>query len=298
MNLDVKPSSVEAQERFWKSCDVKDVQELAAAFKDFRPNRVIHLAAKANLNGKSIDDFPDNTRGTVNMIQCVNATDSVELFVNTSTQYVVKPGIRPADGRYLEPYTAYGESKAVAERIVRNQCKRPWSIIRPTNIWGPRHPFFPHELWRYLELRYYVHPGFKPIRKYYGYVENAVRQILQVALAEHPTDVDNTVWYITDPPIDNAAWMNGFSISLTGKPVRRVPLPLWRGMAAIGDALKALGIHFPVNGERLFRLTVNEDIPEQMIVPVPLEETLSLEEGIAKSVEWYRAFQGQRSGRK
>src|SRR5690606_40216757 len=51
------------------------------------------------------------------------------------------------------------------------------SIIRPTNIWGPRHPFFPHELWRYLERGYYVHPGLRPTPKYYGYVTNAVAQI-------------------------------------------------------------------------------------------------------------------------
>lgn len=296
INLDIKEPSVVEQKQYWARCDVKDAQALAAAFDDFRPTRVIHLAAKANLNGKTVEDFPDNTLGTRNVVECVNATDSVELFVNTSTQYVVKPGVRPADGRYLEPYTAYGESKAAAERIVRDHCKRPWSIIRPTNIWGPRHPFFPHELWRYLELRYYVHPGFKPIRKYYGYVENAVRQILHVALAEHPADVDGTVWYITDAAIDNAAWMNGFSMGLTGKPVRRVPLPLWRAMAVTGDVLKAFGLRFPVNGERLFRLTVNEDAPEQMIVPLPPEVTVSLEEGIAKSLEWYRAFQGQRPG--
>lgn len=285
LNLDIKPPSVAAQARYWVSCDVKDAQALAAAFKEFRPNRVIHLAAKANLNGKTVDDFPDNTLGTANVVQCVNATDSVELFVNTSTQYVVKPGVRPADGRYLEPYTAYGESKAAAEHIVRNRCKRPWSIIRPTNIWGPRHPFFPYELWRYLELRYYVHPGFKPIRKYYGYVENAVRQILHVALADRPADTDGTVCYITDSAIDNAAWMNGFSMGLTGNPVRRVPLPLWRAMAATGDAFKAFGLRFPVNGERLFRLTVNEDLPEHMVVPLAPEDAVSLEEGIAKSLE-------------
>jgi nucleoside-diphosphate-sugar epimerase len=289
VNLDIKAPSAAAQKEQWAPCDIKNAQALTAAFNDFRPTRVIHLAAKANLNGNTVADFPDNTLGTENVVRCVNAASSVELFVNTSTQYVVMPGVRPPDASYLEPYTAYGESKAVAERTVRSDCKRPWSIIRPTNIWGPRHAFFPYELWRYLELRYYVHPGLKPVRKYYGYVENAVRQILYVALAEHPADVTGKVWYIMDAAIDNAEWMNGFSIGLSGKPVRRVPLPLWRVGALIGDFLEWLGLGFPVNGDRLFRLTVNESVPEELIVPQEAEEFVSLEEGIAKSLEWYRA---------
>jgi nucleoside-diphosphate-sugar epimerase len=293
MNLDTKPPSAPGHEKHWVPCDVKDGRALAAAFKDFRPSRIIHLAAKANLNGTTVKDFPDNTLGTGNVVQCVNDTDSVKLFVNTSTQYVVKPGVYPVDGDYLEPYTAYGESKAVAERIVRDNCKRSWSMIRPTNIWGPGHPFFPYELWRYFELRYYVHPGFKPIRKYYGYVGNAVEQILRIALSENPTDVADKVWYITDSAIDNADWMNGFSVGLSGKTVRRVPLPLWRTMALVGDILRSVGLRFPVNGERLFRLTVNESLPEEMIVKLSSQESTSLQDGIAKSIEYYRATQGQ-----
>lgn len=294
MNLDIKSPSVPEQGKYWTQCDVMDGETLAAVFKDFRPTRVVHLAAKASLKGNKVEDFPDNTLGTGNVVQCVNDTESVKLLVHTSTQYVVKPGILPIGGDYLEPYTAYGESKAVAERIVRDNCMRDWSIIRPTNIWGPGHPFFPYELWRYLELRYYVHPGFQPIRKYYGYVGNAVEQILRIALADNPEDVAGKVWYITDGAIDNADWMNGFSVGLSGKTVRRVPVSLWRAMALVGDILTSVGLRFPVNGDRLFRLTVNENLPEEMIMKLPPQESISLEDGIARSIGWYRVTQDQR----
>ena len=217
MNLDLRAPLLASQRRYWRQCDIKDIVELAAAFKEFLPTRVIHLAAKANLQGKTVEDFPDNTIGTAQIVKCVNDTDTIRLFVNTSTQYVVKPGIVPLNGTHLEPYTAYGKSKAVAETLVRTNCKRNWAIIRPSNIWGPRHPFFPHELWRYLELGYYVHPGFSPIYKHYGYVSNSVQQILKLALSEPPTDVCSKVWYITDGAIDNAEWMNEFSVVLSGR---------------------------------------------------------------------------------
>lgn len=291
LNFDARKPAIPDQQRLWRYGDTKDAAALASAFEDFQPTRVIHLAAKANLNGKTVEDFPDNTQGTENVIRCVNDTASVVFFVNTSTQYVVIPGVYPADPCYLEPYTAYGESKAVAEQAVRERCKKPWSIIRPTNIWGPRHPFFPLEMWRYLERRYYVHPGYQPIRKYYGYVENAVRQILGIALSERPIEATGKVWYITDPAIDSAEWMNAFSVALSGKPVRRIPLALWRVMAITGDVMRALGLRFPVNSDRLFRLTVNENLPDELIAKLDAADTISLEEGVAKSVEWYRKLQ-------
>lgn len=290
MNVDIKEPSVAEQKQYWVPCNINDMQALEAVFERFRPTRIIHLAAKANLKGKTVEDFPDNTLGTHNVVRCVNASDKVELLVNTSTQYVVWPGVRPPDGTYLEPYTAYGESKAAAELIVRKQCVRPWAIVRPTNIWGPRHPFFPYEMWRYLENRYYLHPGFKPIRKYYCYVENAVRQILKVALTDSPTDVCGRVWYITDQAIDNAEWLNGFSVGLSGKSVHRVPLPLWRAMALMGDAFKWAGLRFPVDSERLFRLSTSEDLPEHLIVNLDPEDAVSLGEGIARSLRWYRSL--------
>ncbi|MHB8387388.1 NAD-dependent epimerase/dehydratase family protein [Metallibacterium sp.] len=289
VNLDVKPPAVSAQERFWKMCDIKNKVELAALFNEFQPTHVIHLAAKANLNGRTINDFPDNTIGTANIVDCVNATDSVRMFVNTSTQYVVRPGLKPIDDNYLEPYTAYGESKAAAERIVRKNCVRNWAIIRPTNIWGPGHAFFPYELWRYLERRYYVHPGFQPIYKHYGYIDNAVKQILSVAFAENPEQVAGGVWYITDATIDNYDWMNGFSLGLSGKPVRRAPIQLWRLAAMVGDQLRRLGFKFPVYSERLFRLTVSECIPNNMIVKLPEDTVVKLQEGIDSSIAWYRS---------
>lgn len=290
INVDINPPSVRRQEIFWIKCDIKNKAELTAAFRDFQPSHVIHLAAKANLHGRTIDDFPDNTIGTANVVDCVNSMDGICLFVNTSTQYVVRPGVNVIDSEHFDPYTAYGESKAVAEKIVRNNCIRNWVIIRPTNIWGPRHAFFPYELWRYLESRYYVHPGFRPIYKHYGYIDNAVKQILSVVFSAQPEKVTGGVWYVTDAAIDNFEWMNGFSLALSGKQVHRAPIKVWRISAVVGDLLRRLGFKFPVYSERLFRLTVSENIPESMIVKLPEESIVKLQNGINTSVAWYRTL--------
>ena len=288
LNIDIKRPSDRRYEKLWVNCDIKDIDCLRHVFDQFQPTRVIHLAAKANLIGISLADFPDNTVGTRNIVLSVNRSESVKFFVNTSTQYVVWPGVLPTDHEFLQPYTAYGESKAEAERIVRTSCGRPWAIIRPTNIWGPEHPNFPNELWRYLERGYYIHPGFSAIRKHYGYIDNAVLQIIHVALTDSPMSIPNRVYYVTDSPIDSYVWMNGFSLALSGKKVRRVPLVVWKSMAHVGSLLNSAGIKFPVNLDRYFRLTVNENIPSDMLIEIDSGQVVSLGEGIARSVEWYR----------
>jgi len=289
LNLDVNPPPIKEHIKYWKKCDIKNNQSLKNEFDQYMPTLVIHLAANTNIKGKKQKDFPDNTIGTDNVVKQVNDCISVQYFIHTSTQYVVRPGIYPKDDMFLKPYTAYGESKAITELIVRNHCKKKWAIIRPTNIWGPYHPFFSYELWRYLHLRYYIHPGYQPIIKYYGYVSNAVEQILQVALSDSK-DVSGGVYYITDSAIDNADWMNGFSLLLTGKMIRRVPVFLWWIMAMSGNFFNFFNLKFPVNTDRFFRLTVNEFIPEFMIVNIPADKTVSLDEGIRRSVEWYNSI--------
>lgn len=287
VSVDVRPPNNSQHMPIWRECDVTDKAALSKVMHECRPTHVIHLAAKANLNGKTIEDFPDNVLGTSNMVECVNDVDSVLRFVNTSTQYVVRPGIYPEHDELLTPYTAYGESKAVAEKIVREKCGKSWTIIRPTNIWGPLHPHFPHELWRYLQRGYYFHPGFRAIRKYYGYVGNAVAQIL--AISAQDASAAGKVFYITDAPIDSYDWMNAFSLALAHRKAKRIPRSLWYLMALAGTSLKRAGHKAPIDIERYFRLTVDESVPYQRTLELAGPPRYLLLDGVKRSVEWYEA---------
>ncbi len=123
-----------AHAQYWVQYDIKKLDELTRLFVEFKPTHVIHLAAKANLDGNSIHDFPDNIIGTKNVAQCVNETITTVLFVHTSSQYAVMPGVFPESDEFLQSYTAYGESKAESELIIPKLCSKPWIILRPTNI--------------------------------------------------------------------------------------------------------------------------------------------------------------------
>jgi len=290
LNIDIQKPKVSSHSSFWRQCDIKKFSYLSKIFSKFNPTHVLHLAAKANLKGKTITDFPNNTVGTKNIVDCVKQTTSIKRFIHVSTQYVVQPGIMPENDDFFMPYTAYGESKMEGEKIVRRADLTDvcWTIVRPTNIWGPWHPAFPKELWKYLGKRYYLHPGFKPIKKYYGYVENIVYQI--DGLLNTPDDkVNGQVFYVTDPPIDSTDWMNAFSVALSGKPVRRIPKLIWRMMAMVGDLSKKFGFPAPISSDRYFRLTVQENIPFEKILDLTGKPPYSLEDGINRSLEWIRA---------
>lgn len=265
------------------------IRDLDTIFARFEPTHVLHLAAKANLNSHSIDDFPENTIGTENVIKCLNDSRHIARFIYFSTQYVVRPGVLPVSDDFLLPYTPYGESKAKAETIIRSTCQKNWTILRPTNVWGPFHPSFPYEMWKYLKLRLYLHPGYQPVKKYYSYVTNAVDQILAITLADYDI-VNARIFYITDPPINNAEWMNAFSVALAGSQIRHIPIELWRLLAVIGDTFSRFGIKFPMSSDRLYRLTINEQIPYESTIELAGLPKTTMEEGVLESVEWYKQF--------
>jgi len=287
LNVDINRPKIASHDAYWKQCDIKDPVPLFDIFTEFAPTHVLHLAAKANLNGNTISDFPDNTIASQNVVNCVKKSTSIKRFILTSTQYVVHPGIYPESDEYYLPYTAYGESKAESERILRKaNLHCTWAIIRPTNIWGPWHSAFPNELWKYLGKRYYVHPGFRPIKKHYGYIGNAIEQIYTL-LFDVPTDIVNLkVFYITDAPIDSATWMNAFSVALSGKPIRRIPKILWRIMGIIGSQIKSITGSFPIDSDRYFRLTVQETIPYERTLAVTGAPLYSLDDGVRECLKW------------
>ncbi|MGB7116268.1 MAG: NAD(P)-dependent oxidoreductase, partial [Anaerolineales bacterium] len=174
-----------------------DLDNLQDEFHKYKPTHVIHLAARASMEGESLDDFRENTDGSANVIKVVKATTSVNRIVVTSTQHVRKPGSgMPLNDEDFDPLMLYGQSKVITEQLTRNaglDCN--WTIIRPTNVWGPWHPHLGHGLWSLMKKGLYFHPSEKPVIRSYGYVRNVVWQIEKI-LGAPPVLVDQKVYYV------------------------------------------------------------------------------------------------------
>src|SRR6478752_7639923 len=139
LNLDVVEPRNGGHIDIWKRCDIRDERSLIDAVAAYRPDIVVHLGARTDLHGTSRDDYAANIGGVENVIRAVGRAGSVQLAVYASSRLVFDIHHRPSDEFDYHPTTAYGESKAEGERIVRDRAGEAsrWLMVRPTSIWVP-----------------------------------------------------------------------------------------------------------------------------------------------------------------
>ena len=267
--------------------DLKEERDLSKCLQLAQPHYVIHLAANADIRSDRNELMKNNVEGTRTLIHVL--PDSVEAISFASTQLVVRMGIDPKDGNILDPYTEYGESKAEMEKAIRSECSIPWTILRPTTIWGPHHPSFANSIWKFIEKGYYLHPSLRaPIIRSFGFVENAAAQIVRLTLAAK-SSAHRRVFYVTDAPIDSGLYFDKLSLALRGKPVRRVPAPILKSMCTVGEIAKKVGLPAPLDLGRYERMTSDYQVPFNDTFEICGSPSVDLIEGIRKTRDWYFA---------
>lgn len=295
LNLDLQSPLDSAHDKFWRSADILTRTQLAEAFAEFQPQWVIHLAARADCDENTTveEGYLVNTEGTQNVLDAVKATPSVEKIVITSSQFVCGPGPLPKNDEDYFPATVYGQSKVVTEQLTRRaNLTCCWTIIRPTNIWGPWHLRYRREFWRIVERGLYIHPGRETVIRTYGYVGNVVHQIGRILELPNEATHGKTL-YLGDPPADLIEWVNAFSRALTGRPVRVVPRALMRVLALLGDIPTAITRRpFYINSSRYRSMITNYPTPMQATFDLLGPNRYSLADGVNETVRWLRAYAG------
>lgn len=141
--------------------DIRDGAAMAAAFGDFQPDAILHLAAESHVD-RSIDDPMDflstNVLGTASMLRAAEGwlagrSDDIRdrfRFLHISTDEVY--GALGAEGLFSEnspiaPNSPYAASKASSDLLARawmHTWKLPVVVCRSSNNYGPRQ--FPEKL--------------------------------------------------------------------------------------------------------------------------------------------------------
>jgi nucleoside-diphosphate-sugar epimerase len=290
LNLDINPPKKASHRPYWQECNILDFDLTRSSFENFRPTHVVHLAARTDTLSNRLDDYRVNTEGTAKILDCVQALPNLQRVIITSSQFVFAPPGLPKNDEDYNPIGAYGMSKSISEKATRNAgLKCVWTVIRPTNIWGPWHPRYPKEFWLVLKKGLYFHPGDKPAIRSYGYVKNVVYQMMGI-LDAPPSLVDKKVYYLGDPPIPLIDWANGFALSITGKPVRIIPQWLLQALATTGTLLNGIGIHFPITLSRYRSMTENYFSPVEPTIKSFGSPPYSLEQGIKETVDWLNLY--------
>jgi len=285
LNLDVKRPVLPDQRKHWRDLDLLDAKGVEQAVVERRPDVIFNLAAVADiwLTG---DALLANTQGLRNLIVASSALPSSPRLLHVSTQLVVKAGYTPQGVRDYAPYTEYGRSKAASEEILWKEAgDLVWTVLRPTNVWGPRHPTFPGSTWKYLARRWYPLPsGFDPVRSY-GYVTNVVGQMMAASKAE-PAAVNQRIFYVGDEPIASSKWLDGFSFALTGRKARRVPGNVLKLLALGGEVMHRIGGPAPLDRGRLYRMTTDYQVPMEETFETLGRGSVSRDQGIEETVAW------------
>jgi nucleoside-diphosphate-sugar epimerase len=293
LNFDIVAPRNRAHQEFWRFADLLDGESLQSLIRDFDPMVIIHMAARTDLDGSSIDDYAANTIGVANLIAAAAGAPSLQRIIFASSRLVCRIGYTPKDEFDYCPTTPYGQSKVIGEKLAREafaQLRCVGLIVRPTSIWGPWFEVPYKTFFLTIARGRYVHPGKATILKSFGFVWNTVHELDRLMVA--PADVvAGRTFYLADyPAIDVAVWANSIQRALRVAPIKRVGIGTLRAAGWVGDCLKACGWkNPPLTSFRLDNLLtpmVHDLAPLQAVVG---QLPCSMEEGVRVTVEWLRA---------
>lgn len=295
INMDIHKPMDPAQNRFHVHGDIMDASSTLAVFRKVRPTHVVHLAARCDCDETTTieEGYRANTVGTENVLKAVKDIGTVERLVITSTQFVFnKKAELPKGDTDYAPKTVYGQSKIITENLTREAgLSCCWTLIRPTNVWGPWHIRHTKQFFRILKAGLYFHPGGKPVMRSYAYVGNVVDQILKI-LQVNPDKVNGRAIYVGDAPLDIYDWVNGFSMALMAKPARKVPRPVLGLVALAGDLIsKATRRDFFITSSRFRSMTDAYLTPMQETFEILGPPPFALDDGIRETVRWLKEFE-------
>lgn len=255
LNLD----RVEPQERehceYWVRADLLDAEKVLQVLGDFKPEYVIHLAARTDLLGAKVGDYLVNTLGTQNLINAIRSQKGVKKVIFASSKFIARNGYQVKDQFDHQPHTMYGKSKAMMEsQIWKSGLECEWLIVRPTSIWGPyfKEPY--KSFFEHILRGSYFHIGSSVCKKTYGYVGNSVRQI-EGLLTSETKRLENRVYYLGDSPsYVIREWADEIA-KLSGRRITELPKFVVRAAAFLGDSLALVGIRFPMTSFRFLNMT-------------------------------------------
>lgn len=290
LNLDKHRARNPLHDCYWKQCNILDMDHFKDICFEFNPDYFFHLAARTDLDGKTIDDYRENTDGVENTLDILYELKKLKRVMFFSSRLVCEIGYQPKGPDDYRPTTRYGESKVVGETLVKsaNITKFPWDIVRPTSIWGPWFDVPYKNFFSTIMKRRYFHPRGRIISKSFGYVGNTIHQIDRLMF--RPNSDHGETFYLADyPPLVLKEFADEISRQLHGRPVFELPTALLRMIAYAGDVLKHIGYGSPpLTSFRLNNLLTDMVYDlcrfQEIVGPLPYRE----EDGIRETLEWMK----------
>jgi nucleoside-diphosphate-sugar epimerase len=267
--------------------DIMNPVALAGVFSGI--DIIYHLAARTDLNGKKIDDYSVNYIGTCNILNEIKNCNSIR-FVFYSTQLVV--GIFN-ETRFInedEPYrtkTLYGESKIIGEKKVKEYCNSfniPYTIIRPTSVYGPWGDTPYKQFFRSIKYGKYFHVGKADNLVSLVYVKNLVDLTILASLNEKAV---NETYFGNDFHPYTMREIVDVVAAYYAKKIFTLPSVLVTIVAYLLGIFKIFGFNVPLYPFRLKNIKSNYCYNIQRSIDIGYFPKYNLQTGINESLDWY-----------
>lgn len=251
---------------------------------------VYHLAARTDIDSDTLEDYALNYTGTANLIAECARTGGVGRLVFYSTQLVVGLFNETRFIDETEPYrtkTAYGASKIEGERAVARGCAAagiPYTIIRPTSVYGPWGETPYREFFHAIKRRRYFHVGAAANLVSWVYVKNLVDLTLLASIS--PAAEDETYFgndyhpYTMREIVDTVGDYYGI----------RVPTAPSAAVTAVAYALalpKRWGLNVPIYPFRLQNIKANYCYDVGKSIAIGFRQRYDLAQGLTETLDWY-----------
>jgi nucleoside-diphosphate-sugar epimerase len=167
----------------YKETDVRKKIEIEILDIDINKSWIFNFAAIHREPGHTYKEYFDtNIPGAENINEFARRTGIKNIFFTSSIAPYGKSLQERNEKSTLYPETAYGISKALAEKIHQNWLveddSRRLIIVRPSVIFGPKDPGNVYRMIKALKKGTFVLPNGGDIIKGYGYVYGLVESML------------------------------------------------------------------------------------------------------------------------
>lgn len=292
-NIDLTKPQDRNQVGVWEPVSILDAEATQHVCQSFRPDYIVHLAARTDLDGSIPKDYLANTDGTRNVAAAAIAC-GCKRVVLTSTKLVNRNGYCPGNDTDYNADTLYGQSKVLGEQLLRqtNFGSVDWAIVRPTSIWGPWSdlPHIPYgRFFQMIEQGRFFHIKGLDAPKVFGYIGNAVAQI--DAIVNWPEPLAGEVFYLADyEELHIPAWAELIRREYNARPLRTIPFSIAKLAALAGDLAKTVtGREMPITSRRLKNMAIDtSEVPLDSIRRLLPVLPFTTGQGVRETVKWFR----------
>ena len=221
--------------------DLSSVSQMQEVLNVLRIDYVVH-AAGATKALRQEDFYKVNTQGTQNLVRALETSNpSLQRLIFISSLSVMgavreqQPYTEIQDTDTPQPNTAYGKSKLAAEEWLKKECRLPFTILRPTGVYGPRekdYMLMADSIRKGLDTAV----GYKRQDLTFVFVKDVVQAVFKSM--KSPNTIGNA-YFLSDGEVYSSRDFSGLIIGEMGKKhVLRITFPLWvlRLVCAVSDA--------------------------------------------------------------